>query len=45
MSFLAAKDLQVGYHKRIVVDNINMDLNKGEILCLWGQMDVVNQQF
>lgn len=36
MSFLLVKDLQVGYHKRVVVDNINVDLKKGEVLCLLG---------
>ena len=36
MKFLLGKDLRVGYQKRIVVDNVNIDLNKGEVLCLLG---------
>lgn len=36
MRFLFGNDLQVGYQKKIVVDNVNIDLNKGEILCLLG---------
>lgn len=36
MKFLKANNLKVGYSKRIVVDNVEFDLNKGEILCLLG---------
>lgn len=36
MSFLKTKDLKVGYGKRIVVDNVEFQLNKGEILCILG---------
>ena len=36
MTFLLAQDLKVGYQKRVVVDDVNIDLNKGEILCLLG---------
>ena len=36
MSFLLGKDLRVGYQNRIVVDDVNIDLNKGEVLCLLG---------
>lgn len=36
MKFLKSNNLKVGYSKRIVVDNVEFDLNKGEILCLLG---------
>ncbi|ABW18497.1 ABC transporter ATP-binding protein [Alkaliphilus oremlandii] len=36
MSFLVAKDLKVGYAKRTVVDQVNFELKKGEIICLLG---------
>ena len=36
MRFFATKDLKVGYGQRIVVDDINIDLNRGEIFCLLG---------
>lgn len=36
MTFLLGRNLQAGYEKRIVVDNVNIDLNKGEILCILG---------
>ncbi len=36
MKFLFGDDLKVGYQKKIVVNNVNIDLNKGEILCLLG---------
>ena len=36
MTFFLTKDLKVGYQQRIVVDGINIDLSRGEILCLLG---------
>lgn len=36
MTFFLTKDLKVGYQQRIVVDDINIDLSRGEILCLLG---------
>lgn len=36
MSFLVAKDLKVGYSKRTVVEQVNFELKKGEIICLLG---------
>ncbi len=36
MTFLLGKDLKAGYQKRIVVDNVNIDLKQGEILCILG---------
>ncbi len=36
MTFLLAEDLKVGYQKKVIVDGVNIDLNKGEILCLLG---------
>lgn len=36
MSFLKTNDLKVGYGKRIVVDNVEFELQKGEILCILG---------
>lgn len=36
MTFFLAEDLKVGYQQKIVVDDVNIDLNRGEILCLLG---------
>lgn len=36
MSFFCAENLKVGYQKKVVIDNIEISLNKGEILCLLG---------
>lgn len=36
MTFFSSENLKVGYEKRIVVDGVNIDLNRGEILCLLG---------
>lgn len=36
MSFLQSKNLKVGYPKKIIVEDINFELKKGEILCLLG---------
>lgn len=36
MNFLKTNDLKVGYGKRIVVDNVEFALEKGEILCILG---------
>lgn len=36
MSFFKSNNLKVGYSKRIVVDDVKIDLNKGEILCILG---------
>ncbi len=36
MTFLSTEELKVGYKKSIVVDHVNVDLNRGEILCLLG---------
>ena len=36
MSFFKSNNLKVGYSKTIVVDNVKIDLNKGEILCILG---------
>lgn len=36
MSFLKSRNLKVGYAKRTVVEDVNFDLKKGEILCLLG---------
>lgn len=35
-AFIKTEKLSVGYDKKIVLDNINIDLNKGEILSLIG---------
>lgn len=36
MSFLVSENLKVGYPKKIVVDKVNFQLERGEILCLLG---------
>ena len=36
MTFFKSNNLKVGYSKRIVVDDVQIDLNKGEILCILG---------
>ena len=36
MNFFATENLKVGYKNTVVVDRINIDLNKGEIICLLG---------
>ena len=36
MTFFKSNNLKVGYSKRIVVDDVKIDLNKGEILCILG---------
>ena len=36
MIFLKTNDFKVGYGKRIVVDNVEFSLEKGEILCILG---------
>lgn len=36
MKFLVTKDLKVGYGKKVVVDGVNFQLEKGEILCILG---------
>ena len=36
MSFFKSNNLKVGYSKKIVVDNVKIDLKKGEILCILG---------
>ena len=36
MSFFKSNNLKVGYSKRIVVDDVKIDLSKGEILCILG---------
>lgn len=36
MSFFKSNNLKVGYSKRIVVDDVKIDLKKGEILCILG---------
>jgi len=36
MSNFIAEDLIVGYGDRIVVDNVNFNLSKGQVLCLLG---------
>lgn len=36
MIFFSTRDLNVGYGQRTVVKDINMDLKRGEILCLLG---------
>lgn len=36
MSFLKSENLKVGYSKKIVVEDINFELKRGEILCLLG---------
>lgn len=36
MKFLMSTNLKVGYSKKIVVDDVNFDLKRGEILCILG---------
>lgn len=36
MMFFKSKALDVGYSKKVVVNNVNFDLKKGEILCILG---------
>lgn len=36
MMFFKSEDLKVGYSKKIVVDNVNFELKKGQILCILG---------
>lgn len=36
MSYFKSNNLKVGYSKTIVVDDVKIDLNKGEILCILG---------
>lgn len=36
MTFFLAEQLKVGYEKKIVVDDVNIDLHRGEILCILG---------
>lgn len=36
MTFFVSNNVKVGYSKRIVVDNVKFDLNRGEILCILG---------
>ncbi len=36
MTFFLAKDLKVGYDNKVVIDDINFNLDKGQILCLLG---------
>ncbi|MGO1470828.1 MAG: ATP-binding cassette domain-containing protein, partial [Tissierella sp.] len=36
MMFFKSEDLKVGYSKKIIVDNVNFELKKGQILCILG---------
>lgn len=36
MKFFTSDNLKVGYSKRIIVNNVTFDLNKGESLCILG---------
>lgn len=37
MSFLEVKDLKIGYDGKVVVENINFCVNKGDYLCIVGE--------
>jgi len=45
VTHLVVDQLKFGYTERMIIDGVSLDLRAGEVLVLWGRMELVNQLF